>query len=101
MVKRVFALAALLTLAGCASTGQYDPNVAGHIAADFRCVAQLAIDGITVAGNPAVGGVKTAADVVGAIQAVQSVTPDAYNACTQTLEYVGYDISALKAKVKK
>ncbi len=99
MMKRLTILP-ILTLAACTSTGQVDPEYGQRLAADLQCVAQLAIDGVEVAGNPAFGGVKTAADVVKAVEAAKSVSSNALSACGQMLKNVGYDINALKAKIE-
>lgn len=90
-----------MVLTGCASSTGYKPDLAERFAADLRCVGQLAIDGVGVADNPAFKGVKTAADVATAVNAASSISTEAFKACADTLEYVGYDLSALKAKIKK
>jgi len=96
---RKLAVILAVVISGCASSGQYDPAVAQRVAADGRCVLQLAIDGVSIYGNPPAGSAITAAHIVNTVEHATTMTQTAADACGPTLQYVNYDIKALKAKV--
>lgn len=91
-------LALILMLGACTAAGTYDPNMADRVAADLTCVNQLALDGLGMYLGGA--SVKTAKDVATTVTQASSLTPQALASCAQTLQNVGYDLAAAKAKVK-
>lgn len=87
----------VLTLSACTAAGTYDSNLGERIAADVNCLAQLALDGLTVYSQTET---KTANDVAATITSAASLTTQALAACGPTLQNVGYDLAAAKAKAK-
>ncbi len=92
-------------VSGCALSGMFgggSGDTAQRFLADIGCVTALAGAAVQVAGDPAVGGAKTALDVASAIAKVgaSNVPSSALSACADTLRYAKEDMAGFIAMVK-
>lgn len=96
------ALIPLFFLSSCASTSTGQGDVAQRVLADLACVTAGLGAGLQIAGDPALGGAKTAIDVLNAIEAVgtSNVPTGVLAACKDTLNYAQQDFAGLIAMVK-
>lgn len=95
---------AVVLIAGCSLSGMVTGggDTAQRFLADIGCVTALAGAAVEVAGDPAVGGAKTAIDVAMAVAKVgaSNVPSSALSACAETLKYAQQDSAGLIAMVK-
>ena len=99
-LREFFKALPILIIAGCAGlTGQ---QVADRVLADLGCITALAGAGVQVAGDPSVGGAKTAVGVLSAISSVggSSLPSAVLNACAATLAYANQDAAGASALLK-
>ena len=93
-----------LISASCKSGGPTvtPTDVTNRVLADLGCVTAAAAAGLTIAGDPSVGGVKTVTDVLHAISSVggSNVPAAVLAACQQTIAYAQQDYAGLVAQVK-
>lgn len=104
-MKQALALIALIPffLASCATGGTgTGADVAQRVLADLGCITALVGAGIDIAGDPAVGGAKTAIDVLSAIEKVgtSNVPSGVLGACQATLGYAQQDFAGLLTMIK-